>query len=294
MRHRTAFLIRQLRGRAQRYPRSAFVGAAPTPRRAGAAALRPSHVLLASDLNAYYLDTWPLAKRAWPAIAGLDPILVLVAKQDEIPRELQNDEAVHVFEPIEGVHTALQAQCVRLLYPALVDGSGVITADIDMLPLNRSYFHRAVERIDARDFVAYRNVLLAIGQIPMCYTAAHPHTWREVFGVSNYNDVRERLAGWAKGVIYEGVRGGAGWDTDQLILHRAVTEWAARTGRAWILDDHFTRFRRLERWPLQKHGDPTARERRLIARGSYSDFHCLVPQSEYRELNELVIQLAGA
>src|SRR5690348_9948466 len=54
----------------------------PVPRpapRGRRRALEPTHVLVASDLNPRYVDYWPLARRAWREVAGLEPILVLVA-----------------------------------------------------------------------------------------------------------------------------------------------------------------------------------------------------------------------
>ena len=60
---------------------------------------------------------------------------MLVADRDAVPRELVSDPAVHVFEPEPSLSTALQAQCIRLLYPALLEAEGgVITSDVDMVP----------------------------------------------------------------------------------------------------------------------------------------------------------------
>jgi hypothetical protein len=281
-----------LAGRVRRNPVSSTVVPAPSRPR-GRPALKLTHVLVASDLDPRYLDFWPLARRAWPGIAGLEPLLVLVAEQDRVPPELLADPAVHVFEPLPGIHTAFQAQCIRLLFPALLDGAaGVVTADVDMVPLNRRYFHRPASRIDADHFVAYRDVLLRDGEVPICYNAARPPTWREVFRVGSADDVRARLAEWAEGVEYSGERGGTGWSTDQAILYRTLLEHGRRQRTVWILDDHWTGFRRLERGSLQKARRLGERDNRLIRRGAYSDFHCLVPQAEFAELNGLVVDLA--
>ena len=80
-----------------------------------------THALLAVDLNPQYAGLWPVAKRAWAEIAQVDPVLVLVATRDEVPAELATDPSVRVFEPEPEINTALQAQCIRLLYPALLD-----------------------------------------------------------------------------------------------------------------------------------------------------------------------------
>lgn len=275
-------------------PRSARV--VPQPRRPrGRPRLRLTHALLASDLNPSYLDFWPLARRAWSEIAGLEPLLVLVAEEADVPEALRADASVRVFPPLPGVHTALQAQCVRLLYPAVLDvEGGIVTSDADMVPMNAGYLHRPAAEIDATHFIAYRDVLLGLGEIPICYNAALPSTWRRVLEVESHADIRARLAEWASTVEYSGSHGGSGWGTDQQILHRTLLEHGRRTATVWILDDYYTRFRRLDRSFLRKHTSLDAEVRRLIARGAYSDFHCLTPHAAFRELNEAVVELAIA
>src|SRR5439155_17037191 len=92
-----------------------------------------THALVASDLNERYLGCWPLARRAWREYVGVDACLVLVAEPDDVPETLSAEPGVVVFPPAPGLHTAFQAQGIRLLYPGLLDTDGaVITADIDM------------------------------------------------------------------------------------------------------------------------------------------------------------------
>jgi hypothetical protein len=265
----------------------------PTPRRrgVGSPALRLTHVLVSSDLNRRYLDVWPLAKRAWREIAGLEPILVLVAPESDVPSELRGDPDVRVFPPMNGLHTAFQAQCIRLLYPAtLADTGGVIVADIDMVPLNTGYFHRPASRIAETDFVAYRDLKLPEGEIPICYNAAAPATWQELFGVATAGEAARRLTEWARDVTYDGTPGGRGWATDQKALYNALLGFGTRSRRVWILDDRYAGFKRLGQHSVAR--GLTAAEERAIASGRYSDFHCMLPHAEFRELNERVVALA--
>lgn len=266
----------------------------PERRRRGQPPLRIGTALVASDLASAYLDFWPLARRAWSELVGIDSILVLVAERDDVPAELASDSSVVVYEPSRHLHTAFQAQCIRLLYPALVESDGaVVTSDVDMVPLSAGYFHGPARRVRATDFVAYRDVLLPIGQIPICYNAALPATWAELFGVRSLDDVRARLEAWGEGLEYDGTRGGRGWDTDQEILHRTLTRWGAGTHRAWILDDRATRFCRLERAELRKTGALGEAQERRVRRGWYSDYHALPSSGAFAALNERILELAG-
>jgi hypothetical protein len=261
----------------------------------GAATLELTHALLATDLNPRYVDLWLVAKQAWSKITRLEPVLVLVAAPDAVPQALAGDPAVYVFDPEPTLDTAFQAQCIRLLYPALLDAPGaVITSDVDMVPMNRRYFHRPLTRIDSRHFVCYRDVLLPLGELPICYNAALPATWASIFKVHDLDDVRTRLREWAHGVEYTGTHGGAGWTTDQRQLYRILLERGRHERDVWILDDDFTGYRRLERAYVEKWGTLSDAARRGIERRSFSDFHLLRADSEHRGLNELIVDAAIA
>jgi hypothetical protein len=249
-------------------------------------------VLLACDLNRDYLEFWPSTRRAWEEIVGIDARLVLVAADSKVPVELRDDPAVIRFDPLPGVHSAFQAQCIRLLYPALVKTDGaVIIADMDLYPLRASYFHEPVNSLDERFFVVYRDDRLDRGEIDIMFNAALPETWSEIFGVATIDDVRSELACWAEGLEYDGRRGWPGWYTDQRTLYEKVRLWPARSERLWMLDDQYTRYRRLNRDKLIDEAGLESWRIEGIRRREYSDYNCFVPFQEHREINEKVLKL---
>lgn len=254
-----------------------------------------THALLASDLNSSYVGLWPVAKRAWAEIAGVEPHLVLIAEPASVPQELVDDPAVHLFEPEPSIHTAFQAQCIRLLFPALLETDGaVVTSDVDMVPMNRRYFHRPLAYIDRRHFVCYRDVLLPLEELPVCYNAALPKVWADVFDVGAVEDVRTRLREWAIGVDYAGTHGGNGWTTDQRQLYQILLARGRRRRDVWILDDDFTGYRRLERAYIEKWGEFPEDAQRKVARRSFSDFHLLRADSVDASLNTVIVDAAIA
>jgi hypothetical protein len=251
-----------------------------------------SHVLLACDTNAAYLNFWPLVRRAWEEIVHLDVVLVLVAEKDEAV-DTPLDGSVVRFTPLPEIHTTFQAQCIRLLFPALVETSAaVLISDIDLLPVRPSYFHAPIAPLDERVFVAYRDVLLPRDEVMIPYNAARPETWADVFGVTDLDDVRARLQEWAETIRYDGVRGGAGWYTDQRVLHERLFAWHERTGRAWVLDDDYCGYRRLPRWRLEQQGGVTPQQARDLASRRYSDSDWVIPFAEHEELNRKLLALA--
>jgi hypothetical protein len=193
------------------------------------------------------------------------------------------------------VHSAFQAQCIRLLYPALMGSAGaVIISDADLLPLAPEYFHKSLAGLDEKLFVSYRgDVMLHRREIAICYNAARPETWADLFSVTDEDDIRARLAEWAAGLDYSGARGGRGWYKDQHVLYETLLPWGRRTNRLWVLDDEFTRYTRLDRSAIERDG-VTETDRRNISLRKYSDYHCCIPHADYRETNDLVVELAAA
>jgi hypothetical protein len=255
--------------------------------------MRLGRVLMACDLNPDYLDYWPAARRAWLEIVGVEPMLILIAEADRVPGELADDELVLQFAPLPGVHTALQAQCIRLLYPAVVDTEdAVLISDVDLYPLRASYFLEPVKLLDRDFFVSYRDECLPRGQLAMAFNAARPSTWAELFGVTGLDDVRARLAEWTADVEYDGRRAWPGWYRDQKILYETLKNWGDAPRRWWLLDDDYTRFRRLDKLELERENGLEPHRRQEIGGGSYSDYVCLFPYREHRETNDLVLRLA--
>ncbi len=255
---------------------------------------RLSHALLASDLNPRYVESWPLTARAWEEVVGIEPVLVLIAREADVPDELRADPRVRIFEPLPDLHSAFQAQCIRLLYPALLDAAGaVLISDVELVPIRPDFFRQTVAALDERFFIAYRGeVLYDRGEIAIPYNAARPGTWGEIFGIASLDDVRRRLAEWGAGIAYDGARGGAGWYTDQFALFGALTSWPEASTRLWMLDDTYTRYRRLERSDLMHAAALTDELRRDIRAGRFTDFDACVPHSEYAALNDAILDFA--
>lgn len=251
--------------------------------------------LVASDLNQTYIDFYPIVHRAWLKLLGIRTKLVLIA--DEIPASLRHlSSDIFLFPPIPHIHSAFQAQCIRLLYPALLEqeanGGAVVISDIDMIPMNRSYYAGSITQFPDNSFVAYRgNILLNAREIPICYNAATPATWSALFGgIDSVQDVRNRLSEWFSAFsAYDGKHGGAEWNADQRILHDAVMAWQHQTsGRVVLLNDDATGYRRLDRAEISAIGGLTAEHMASIRAGAYSDCHMMRPHARHRRINHAI------
>jgi hypothetical protein len=236
-------------------------------------------IVTATDTNPLYMDFIPVFVRAWKAfVPDADVKVVLVAS--EIPEQLLDYAAhIHVFPPLAGIHTAFQAQCIRLLYPRDVPrvDEGVIITDMDMLPMQRDYYTKSIETISDDTFVCYRDVLLP-SQLPVCYNVALPRIWTAMFGTASTNTI---LREWYND--YTGVPGGAGWFTDQIKLTEA---FHAFTGQKCVLKDRDLGFQRLNRGRFR-----SAEETRHRV---FVDYHALRPYKEHEQINNTVLSYAIA
>jgi hypothetical protein len=239
-------------------------------------------ILTACDLNPLYSEFIPNFIKAWNILFPLaDVLVVLIA--DEIPEHLkQYEKNLRLFKPLENVHTAFQSQCIRLLYPRLIErNEGVLITDMDMLPMNRSYYQDPIANIPDDAFVTYRDVCLPT-EIAMCYNIACPRVWQSVFGNDSTESV---LQSWYASTVYDGKHGGQGWGTDQIILLKKFNSW---NGPKVTLNDSITHFIRLDRVYEWMFNDLT-NLRENIRAGKYTDYHCLRPYSQHREINDFIV-----
>ena len=241
-------------------------------------------IVTASDPNPLYSEFIPSFVRSWSHLVPEADIVILYIA-DTIPPWLEPySKYIRRIDPIPGVHTAFHAQCIRLLYPReIVRDEGVLITDMDMLPLNRTYYVDSIREAPTDGFVVYRDVCLP-AEISMCYNVAHPSTWTSMFGST---PTPELIREWHRPTGYDGVHGGVGWSTDQHLLVNAFNQWS---GRKIVLNDPITKFARLDRvMPMDIWDRERDRIRSLIVQGYFADYHCLRPYNQFRGWNDWVV-----
>lgn len=241
-------------------------------------------VLVATDSNPLYTEFIPMFVAAWSRVLPEADLCILVIAQNLPEFLVPYSKHIRLVAPIPGIHTAFHAQCIRLLASReITRDEGVLITDMDMIPMNRSYYVNSIRDAPSDAFVVYRDACLPT-EISMCYNVAHPSTWTSVFGS---RPTTELLEEWVRPTGYDGVHGGTGWNTDQLILAKAVEAW---TGPTVILNDRITAFARLDRgMSLDVWERDRFRIRSLILQGHFADYHCLRPYGEFRVWNDWVL-----
>ena len=254
------------------------------------------YVLTATNTNAMYCDFIEVFIKAWKAlIPDIKVRIILIAK--EIPQKFkQYKKHIILFPPLDGMNTAFQAQNIRLLYPSLLGANenekkneGVLITDMDMLPMNSSYYTGRITNFSNDRFISYRNVLQRFKELPMCYNLATPKVWEELFGVTTLDKLKNTLKEWYKPIKYDGRPGKAGWNTDQKKLYKRVQEWKSKTNRVTYLNDKQLGYRRMN--PNARKVSLNPGQKKLIKEGHYSDYHMHRPYSTHKVHIDVIVKI---
>ena len=170
---------------------------------------------------------------------------------------------------------------------------GILVTDIDMIPMNNTYYSKNIESYDSDKFIYFRgNVMMNRNQIAICYNVAHYQTWKNIFElyfdrtIENENDILECLLTVYKKIDYNGLHGGKGWSTDQLHLFEAIKKW--NNENFITLLDSQTGYKRLDRisnFIVNNILDDDIRN------GVYSDYHMFRPYNRYKTINDHICDL---
>ena len=229
-------------------------------------AMELKRVILAANNDPKYVQFWPVVAPIWQAM-GLRPTLAFIAPPG-CPIDTSMGDVIR-FDPIPGVPESLQAQTIRLLLPALFPDDACLIADIDMLPISRSYFVDGAASCPDDAFLVYRDCAYGwnAARYPMCYIAAKGAQFASVFDIHGWDAIAGKITQWEQW--------GYGWDTDELLLYYFLSKWERKGGHVFRLGHGVGP--RIDRgyWPNQAS---------LIDVSGYIDCHCPRPYSEHKQI----------
>jgi len=111
-------------------------------------------VLTAVNDSRLYLDFVPSFIKTWNKLyPDVDVKIIFISKN--IPDDLLvYKENIILFEPIDNILTSFTAQFIRLLYLYILNYTdGVLITDIDILPMNRTYYTEHIKPYDNNKFI---------------------------------------------------------------------------------------------------------------------------------------------
>lgn len=256
-------------------------------------------VLTSCNNDPMYIDFIPIFIKAWKKLyPKVDVKIILI--HDTIPEEyIEYEKNIILFKPIPDVSNAFTSQYIRLLYPALLNyKNGVMITDMDILPMNASYYIENIKQFTNEHFVYLRHVLMegrshsweAFGTIPrqiaMCYNVALPNIWSEIFNIQAIGDINNRIKQVYESIHYvDGQRHNNSWSRDQIDLYTYVMKWNKQTKNFKHLSDKYTGYNRLDRntFILSQN------LKQMIQFGVFSDYHCYRPYKQFKDINDTIV-----
>ena len=201
-------------------------------------------VLASVNLNPNYYLFIPKQILFWNKF---DIKFIAVVIGDKLPKELiEYSSNIILWNKNLNLNTAFVAQNLRIYYPALLnlpDDEMVMITDMDMLPTNDKYYKEGIDIFTHNDFIYYREI--SGNQIYMCYNAAHPEIWGNVFGIKCEKNIEDKI-NETYVENYNGIPGSNGWFKDQEIMYNCLIKYP----HLKILNKPINR---LEIWIHQRH-----------------------------------------
>jgi len=241
-------------------------------------------VLTSTNDNPLYIDFIPIFIKTWNKLyPDVDVKIILIS--NIIPDKfIEFKENIILFKPIDNVLTSFTSQFIRLLYPCILNyKNGILITDMDMMPINNTYYTKNIIEYDNNNFIYYRdNFSFEYKQIAMCYNVATPTIWKDIFKINSVSDIINYIKKINnENTIKEG-HNNTGWCIDQITLYNKVMEWNKKTNCFVRLNEQKTKFNRLHR---DRFNIDDVNIRNDISTGKYSDYHCYRPMNKYYSIN---------
>jgi hypothetical protein len=181
-------------------------------------------VLASVNDNPRYYNFIPCQIKAWGKF-GIRFIAVYAGTS--IPDELRKySDHIVLWDRNLDINTSYVAQVLRIFYPSMLklpDDELVMITDMDMLPMSPGYYTNGLREFNKDDFIYYRHI--DYDQVYMCYNAAHPDTWSEVFGVKTKDDIEKHIYRYYSDK-YDGVPGSDKWYSDQRLMFNKLSVYS--------------------------------------------------------------------
>lgn len=139
-------------------------------------------VIISSDDNPLYKDFYPIVAKRWYEL-GFKTYFINISDINDV--HFNKWGIIRRIKKLDFVSTSFQAQVVRLFAANFIEGN-LLISDIDMLPINGSYFTQYLNELNEE------NVILLSGQpysdrpyFPMCYVLANSKAYKKYFKIQN-------------------------------------------------------------------------------------------------------------
>jgi hypothetical protein len=249
-------------------------------------------VLTSVNNNKLYYDFIPFFIKSWNKLyPDIDVKIIYIGETiPEIFDKYKNNIILFNNKLCSNISSSFISQYIRILYPSILNyKNGILITDIDMIPMNKSYFTEYIIDYDNTKFIHYRsNVCMNNNEIAICYSVATNKIWSDITKINNLDDIYILLNKKWNDIEYIEGSGNIGWSTDQLDLYNYINKWDNKKIQFIKLNDKITNFKRLDRNTFTLNNMNIINN---IKNHYYSDYHCYRPMNKYYKLNYLILDL---
>jgi len=114
--------------------------------------MKPEIALHSCDSNPMYLDFWPLVSKVWRLRFGIEPILIYIDENHDIPIDTTYGRVLKL-KPVPGIPTYMHSVWGRFWGATLFPDKVCIVSDIDMFPISKTYFVKQLEHVPDSKYV---------------------------------------------------------------------------------------------------------------------------------------------
>lgn len=156
------------------------------------------YVVNSADQNDFYSFFMPIVCHVWKEYMGYEPIAILYgdeASWNDNPKSrcvlayIKQAALIRYVGEVPGYKVSTIMQLSRMfghVIPGVGDSDYLLTSDVDMVPLDRSYFNQQDTSFEFNLFSADAYADLSKGHVPpkypMCYIGARRSGWKAVLG----------------------------------------------------------------------------------------------------------------
>ena len=228
------------------------------------------YVIISSDDNPMYKDFYPIVAKRWQNL-GIKTYFLNITDHDDI---IENEYGfIHSIKALDFVSTGFQSQVVRLFSSNFIKGN-LIMSDIDMLPINRDYYHQYNSELTDDNVIIYSGQPYGnVPYYPMCYVLSNAKNFRKYLEIENlsFEEYCRMLLNNYK----------EAWNTDENFMY---DKFQSHLDNLVIKTDRdFSRRVDRGRWIYDVN---------LLESGHYIDSHMIRPYNTYKtEIDILIKQI---
>lgn len=224
-------------------------------------------VVNSTDLNPVYAYFMPIVSRIWGTYMGYAPISLLYGSEEMwrstkinsfLLNEINSTSQIHYVKPVSGYRSSTVMQLARVLTCAVTtlhNNDYVLTSDVDMIPLSKSYFKQMDRNKKFHIFSADAYTDITKGwepsKFPMCYLGGVVEFWKEIFDIKT-NDISAEVVRSLEGRADT-------WDNDEVYSSNKIRESKYYKGEMQLMVRSWPgsrAFKRLDREIWSFNGQP--------------------------------------